>query len=297
MDEDGNVGVFDIEDNGPVPVGDYQQNSVNDVLWVDFPADEGDVFKILNLQPEQILPLLTLDNDWGTWEKGEYGWHNIQWMDVIIKIDMTKLDVLKKAFSFEKHPEYDNRPVCLSMDMGLFYVDFYDNKEAVDLLENNHVILEKYKPAYYNTLEDTTYGMRYIEKYQRDNLKFPFYIYWQPYSLSDSPAIRIVVPAHPMKIWQLPKDIQAKVREFPLKFRQTARIQLAEMLPVEGIWSKCYVYDNKTWWKLASSDYSHIYYNEGTNTIIPPNEMDRFIAEGKAEEWDYHKHHNIEDYQ
>ena len=29
VDEDGNVGIFDIDDNGPVPVGGYEQNCDN----------------------------------------------------------------------------------------------------------------------------------------------------------------------------------------------------------------------------------------------------------------------------
>ena len=36
VDEDGNVGIFDIEDNGPVPVGGYTQDGVEDVFWEDF---------------------------------------------------------------------------------------------------------------------------------------------------------------------------------------------------------------------------------------------------------------------
>ena len=39
VDEDGNVGIFDIDDNGPIPEGGNEQNSVEDVFWEDFSHD------------------------------------------------------------------------------------------------------------------------------------------------------------------------------------------------------------------------------------------------------------------
>lgn len=66
-------------------------------------------------------------------------------------------------------------------------------------------------------------------------------------------------------------------------------------MPVYGIWSMRYVYDNKVWWQLASSDNSLIYHNESSNRIISKSEMDKFLEEGKAEEWDYDKHYQIKE--
>jgi hypothetical protein len=45
--------------------------------------------------------------------------------------------------------------------------------------------------------------------------------------------------------------------------------------------------------ELASSDGGTIYYNESTNVIIQKPEMDRYIDEGLAEEWEYDKHKEI----
>ena len=292
VDEDGNVGVFDIDDNGPVPVGEYRQNGVEDVLWEDFSSDEGEGFNMMNLQSEQILPMLEEDNDTGVWEKESYGWRNSQWMEAIVKIDMAKIDIFKKAISFDK--DHFRNPVCLSKDLGLFYVDLFSNKEGVELLENNHVILKKYKSFMF--FRSTEYNEENKDMYDINIKKYPFFIYVQDYCLCDDPAIRQNIPHMPMKLWQLPKDVQTKVRKLPLHFSETERIQLAELMPVEHIWSVRYVYDNKIWWELASSDNSLIYYNETTNTIIRKQEMDKYIEEGLAEEWDYDKHHHIENY-
>lgn len=50
VDEDGNVGIFDIDDNGPIPVGEYRQNCVDEVFYEDFTFDEAQ-FKRLHLSP------------------------------------------------------------------------------------------------------------------------------------------------------------------------------------------------------------------------------------------------------
>lgn len=290
VDEDGNVGIFDIEDNGPVPVGDYVQNYVEEVFWDDFSIDNGDFAKDYMLKPEQISSLLIEPTDnYGTWEKDEYGWSNSEWMYAIIKIDMSKLTILKQALSKESSPF--QHPICLSREQGLFYVDFFYNKEGVELLEKNNVILAKYKAPHYST----QWAEGYEEKGIKHTNAFPLFIYHQDYVLNDLPAMRLTNPSSPLRIEQLPKEIQAKMHKLPLKFKETERIQLAELMPVEHIWSMDYVYDGKIWWELASSDDSLIYYNEESNTIITKERMDVLIANGEAEEFNWDKHRYIKE--
>jgi hypothetical protein len=286
VDEDGNVGIFDIEDNGPVPVGEYVQNDVEEVFWDDFSIDNGEYIKDLMLKPEQIPPLIERLGNYGTWESGNCDWSNADWMYTILKIDMSKLDILKQALSKDRY--HDQRPVCISKEQGLFYVDFFYNKEGVELLLENNVILAKYKVPHYST----QWSKDREEEGARQRNAFPLFIYHQDYVLNDLPAMRLTNPPSPLKIEQLPKEIQAKIHKLPLKFKETERIQLAELMPVEHIWSMDYVYDGKIWWELASSDDSLIYYNEESNTIITKERMDILIANGEAEEfnWDKHRH-------
>ena len=280
-DEEGNVAIIDIEDDGPVPVGGYEQNCVEEVFWDNFTVDNGDIIKDYMLKPEQVSSLLIKPTDnYGTWEKSEYGWSNPEWMYAIIKIDMSKLDILKQALS--KDSSYFQRPICLSKEQGLFYVDFFYNKEGVELLEKNNVILAKYEPPQYST----QWAEGYEEKGLRHTNAFPLFIYLQDYTPNHLPAMRQTNPSSPLKVEQLPKEIQAKIHKLPLKFKETERIQLAELMPVYGIWSTRYVYDDKIWWELASSDDSLIYYNEKGNTIITKEKMDSLLANGDAEEYD-----------
>ena len=49
VDEDGNVGIFDICDYGPVPDGTKGDGNVNDMLWHDLSSKGEDCVRDLNL--------------------------------------------------------------------------------------------------------------------------------------------------------------------------------------------------------------------------------------------------------
>ena len=290
VDEDGNVGIIDIEDNGPVPAGEYRDNDVNEVFWYTFSQKNADGTRKLNLTEEQILPMLETYDDRGEWKTFYDGWSNFAWGEVIVKIDKSKYDILVQA-SKRGDPQEDYFSIlCLSEKLGLYWVDFQFNRKGVELLEENHVVLEKYKAPYYSTLceEDDNDDEAIREK--AINEKFPLFIYFQDYWPNCKPAVKIVNPANAMKIEQLPESIQKSIRRLPIRFVEHEQIQLAELMPVESIWSRRIVYDGKEWWELASTDGRLIYYHESTNTIMSKEQMDRRIASGEAEEWDYHKH-------
>ena len=292
VDEDGNVGIFDIDDNGPVPVGDYRQICVEDLIWDEFASESKNIIKDLNLTPTQVESMLEPFTSVDSWEYSDGYWMNTDWMGTIIKIDMSKLDIFLQAA--EMDVDTYQRPICISKEQGLFYVDFYWNKAGVDLMEENNVIIARYKAPRY----ESPHNIRIPEdneETRRKAEKYPLYIYLQDYWPYDLPAIRLNNPVNPMKLEQLPKEIQEKIRKLPIKFKDTERIQLAELIPVDGIGSPEYVYDNKIWWELASSDNSRIYYNIKSNTFIKKEKMDELIAKGEAEEYDWHKHEAIKD--
>lgn len=292
VDEDGNVGIFDIDDNGPVPVGGYNDVSVEDLFWDEFASESGNIIKDLNLNLNQIELMLEPADSVGSWHNEGGDWVNSDWMGTIIKIDMSKLDIFKQAAEMDK--DTFQRPICLSKEQGLFYVDFFWNKAGVDLMEKNNVIISRYKAPRYNSPYDIR-NPEENEKTLREAKKYPLFLYLQDYWPYDLPAIRLNNPANPMKVDQLPKEIQEKIHKLPLKFKDAERIQLAELLPVYGIWSPEYVYDNKIWWELASSDNSLIYYNVKSNTFIKKEKMDTLLANGEAEEYDWDKHKDIKE--
>lgn len=293
-DEEGNVAIIDIEDNGPVPAGEYNDTNVNDIFWQDFSSEGDGLIRNIDLHPDQIIPMLESSNDMGVWKIDEYGYYNYEWSDTILKIDMTKLDVFKQALPLTES-NYSYRPVCLSKEMGLFFVDFFQNKKGVELLLKNSVIIEKYDLPHYETPSE--YEEYIIEKKDKeyedsikDNQKFPVFIYWQGYSPQCNPAVRITAPEHPLLVSQLPQDVQIHIKHLPVRFRNLKYLQMAEYVPVSDIYSIEYVYDGKIWHELAKNDHEVLYYHVGSHTIMDEKTMRDLIEKGVSEEYDFKKH-------
>lgn len=288
VDEDGNVGIFDIDDNGPVPTeGCHEEWNVDDVFWDLFSQKGEDAFKDLRLDLEQINSLLGPIKDPDKWKEWEHGdWYNRHWYNVVVRIDMSKLDIFKKACALDNL--YD--PVCLSRKDGLFYINLAFNRKGVELLEENHVIISKQRAPHYSNYREDEQG-RMIQ--EAENNRFPIFIYYQDYNPNYEPAVRISNPAHPFRKEQLPKEIQDKITSLPVKFKDREKIQLAEFLPVDIQCTMEYVYDGQIWCELATSDDSLMYYNEKTRAIINKETMDKLIAEGKAEDYEWDKHRDL----
>lgn len=286
VDEYGNVGVFDIDDNGPIPDGGYVQNCVEDVFWEDFSHD-GVPYKYLHLKPEQIPQMLEPMDQEDIWDGGV----NLSWMEVIVRVDMTKFDIFKKAFDMED--DHFRPLVCLSVEQGLFFADFYFNRQGVELLEQNNVIKAKYKtPRYDYTDED---DIELQKKIHKENQKFPVYIYRQNYWPFHDPAIRETNPANPIRLEQLPDNIRNKVRRLPVKFKERDIIQLAEFVPVSAVNSVEYVYDGKIWSELAKNSNEKIYYHVGSHTLMDEKTMRDLIDKGLSVLYDYHKHRHLKE--
>lgn len=294
VDEDGNVGIFDIDDNGPIPTGGYEQNCVEDVFWEDFSHD-GLHFKRLNLRPEQISQMLEPMDGEDIWEEGgiEGERVNLSWMEVIVKIDMTKFEIFKKAFDMEEEEDHLRPLVCLSMEQGLFFVDFFFNKQGVELLKQNNVIIAKYKAPHYDYTDEEDIELR--KKIHQENQKFPIYIYRQNYWPFHDPAIRETNPANPLKLEQLPDCIRNKVRRLPVKFKERDNIQLAEYVPVSAVNSVEYVYDGKIWSELAKNSNEKIYYHVGSHAVMDEKTMRKLIARGLSEVFEWQKHHLLKE--
>lgn len=164
VDEDGHVGIFDIDDNGPVPVGEYRENCVDEVFYGDFTFEDAQ-FKRLHLSSDQIFQMLEPMDMEDVWE--EIGFDNEQinssWREIIVQIDMDKFDIFKKAHELDADSCYSL--VCLSEEQGLFYVDFFYNKAGVNLLEQNGVVKAKFKAPHFDyTDEDDKEKQERIQK-------------------------------------------------------------------------------------------------------------------------------------
>lgn len=295
VDEEGNVGVFEIEDNGPKPMGCDEGLDVNDI-WFDFSIDKEKGIKDLCLTPDQIKPLLKPLKTPDRWEQKkvviteylsgggkkttEHPYiYNASWNQVVIKIDMTKLLFLLQAMSMEKE---EKCMICLSREEGFFMVDFSCNQKGVELLESNHVVLAKFGfPFYY--FEDFESDEEIIAMRDKEFNRFPVFIFQQPDWPNEGAANRMSNPANPMKKEQLPQKIREQITQLPVRFREAQSIQLAEFVPVYFMDCADYRGDDD-WYQICSSNGETEYYGEKTHKILTQKEMDILINEGKVKD-------------
>ena len=230
VDEEGNVGIFDINDNGPIPEGWPEDLNVNEMFWGDFSTEGNDGIRDLDMNWEQIAPMLMpmeVPDKWGKHSSdGEFWMYNGSWDDVIVKIDMGKFPILVEAASMDKIKNH-HEVVCLSKE-GYFFVNFAYNTEGVKLLEENNVIMAKYKAPHYEEI----WPDEEPEKQEAENNRLPIFIFHEEYNPDEGPAKRMTFPSHPMKLSQLPEDIQKNITQLPVKFKDTEHIQLGEHIPV-----------------------------------------------------------------
>ena len=289
VDEDGDVGIFQIEDNGPVPEGYNIGNEVERLFWYEFSSEDESMIRDLPLTPEQIEPLLIPKKEpERDWDKSYGTETNYWWSSVIIKIFMNDLPILEEALKlYSKKRDYPGkRAVCISRSEGLFMVDFSSNKKGVLLLKERNVIKAVYNCADFWIEDPYDEGDEVNEEYKL----YPVYLYRQDYWPYSSSAAKYVEPRFPLRITQLPKGIQSKVFKMPFKFKDTDNIQLAEHMPVKVSGCPEYVFDGKLWSLLKLSDDTNGYYCEENHKLIPESEFKKYLEDGSAEKYDWDKH-------
>lgn len=275
VDEEGNVGLFAIEENGPAPEDWEEGLEVNDVFWHDFSTESRDGVRDLNLSSEQIESMLMPVTAQDVWEKvcfeGKSWAHNESWNEVIIKIDMAKLPILLQAASIDED-KYE--VVCLSRETGYFFVRFAFNKEGVDLLEKNQIVLARYKAPQYGELE-----YRDDSEQQADmNNHFPAFVYQETFHPKEGPAKRMSNPTKPVTVAQLPIAVREQITKLPLKFKETEYIQIAEYVPVY-VDSISVEAPNERWSEIRSSNNETVYYGETSGRILTKEEIEEDIKQ------------------
>lgn len=282
-DLDGNIAIIDIEDDGPVPVGTggYNEGTYVYEIWSEtMPTHTEDRIYDLPLTDEQIAPLLLPKDEEKDVRTEECV--NRYWDNVIVKIDMSKLDVLRVALSHKDEDGHyiSSNAICLSRERGLFHLDLDYDREAVKVLQDAGAILKVYSAPsiwpIYNDDDEPLYDMK----------DYPFFLYHQDFTPGFLPAERITSPRFPLKVEQLSKEQQAKIKTLPLKFSESKFILLAEHVPVWGAFTTQYKYDGKIWDVLAKNDKEVVYYNTSTHSIIEEETMKSLIENGEAEMMD-----------
>ena len=226
VDEEGNVGIFDFNENGPVPRR-VEQTGIEDLVLGHCEDYDKHIYLPIALSKEQIEELL--DNPRKP-EDVDY------WDEVIIQIDIKKES---KFLEYAKNADF-TIDFCLSKEMGMYQISCGDSivyasgksathvrlRSTLRKVLEEGIILNVYdvKNLFINDVYDSVSGKIVYEK-NYDNL--PYYIYRQPY-WTDFLSERINVPAHPVIIDQLPEEIKRRAYRVPVCFKDTKYIQIAE---------------------------------------------------------------------
>ena len=197
VDQDGNVGIMDYNENGPVPWC-TEQTCIENLVFGHEEDDNKDYLPI-NLTDDQILELIEFSKDPDDNEETWWFW------ETIVQIDKTQE---KEFLTLIKNPDITYKH-CISKSLGLYMVDcshcFLDKREAVHkhplkssslykMLESK-MILKLY------TAKDFYISDKWEDEhpvYEYDFGTSPFYIYAQPY-WNKLLAERISIPKNPVE--------------------------------------------------------------------------------------------------
>ncbi len=206
VDEDGNVGIVDFEDDGPVPFGTPNERCIFQVVVGDLYSEVGSI----DLEDDQILPLLGYEDD------------SFSDTECFVKIDTNRKEDFLKILQ-----SGDLRLVkIVSENLGLYVLDETELfSQTIDQLENEKIILKYYKinDCYqYHPYKGTLVNEHFDE--------WPYYMYGTNDSRFE-PLFRYMVPPKPVHISQLSKELRERVLKIPVKFSETEQFQILDWYP------------------------------------------------------------------
>ena len=223
IDSDGNVGILEFDENGPVPDG-IPQTCSSEVLMETMP-EKHDCVETLPWTNDQVEEILKRMSEFKSNTELDFSF--------IIQIDTAQTDYFRKLFSSTCSKDHDFcKLVCLSEQAGLYYGDFYYlNKQKKKLTQKGTI--HKYMNC--RCLHDT--NNHYDERigkvvFEQDFEHFPIYLFQQPY-WTKFPMRKTYVPKYPLKESQLSNHVREKALRLPFRFDDKEEMQIAEYFPFD----------------------------------------------------------------
>lgn len=219
IDIDGNVGVLEFDENGPVPDG-VPETIPDDVLFITMSEEENGI-RTAHWNDDQVDEILDIMPDFNSFKDVEFY--------AIVQIDTAQTDYFVGLFISILSQESDYDFVCLSEKRGLYYADFYSltDKQKTDLEKKGTIL--KYMVRHWET--DNVWDSNHKDViFHHDFNHLPVYLYQQPYW----PEIlmrRTYEPKCPLKENQLSMKVREKAFHFPFRFDEKKELQIAEYYP------------------------------------------------------------------
>lgn len=214
VDEEGNIALFDFDENGPVPV-DIPSESSSYLMTAeeDFGEKDSDTIEYLELTDEQVEELMSEAVSPDKYDiENEY--------DLFVQVDESNRKEFLEVF-------IDRVDFCLSHKHGIYYLcHLYGYGEP-----------EAYRKRAYETFFKTVNRVVsvWVDAYTEDDFSgsdgkwpLPFYCYKQPYNSYEELAKRTNVPKFPFKENQIPEKQRNKLIRIPVKFSECTGLQIAQ---------------------------------------------------------------------
>ena len=206
-DEDGNIALFDFEDNGPVPV---QIDERDPFGWLeDLGVPDKNGINSIELTDEQTSDMLAHFKPISEFTEND-GYY------VLVQLKDDENSILTFINSFREDIE-----CCLSHKERIYVVRWFWNYNAC-----KDTIIKTIK-----LLNNICIGFLH-EEFEAENLSdesvYPFYCFIQPYNSYTAIPKRTAVPKYPFKENQIPEEKRNKLIRIPLKFSECTGFQIAQ---------------------------------------------------------------------
>lgn len=230
VDADGNVGIIEFEDNGPVPTDIVPEMECSDTIICE--AICADSQEGISFGAAQILTMMRNSISAKEYLKNKV--HQPIITDSLIEIDTDKLPELLKAASHCAN----NKLIPLLPEKGIYYIDFWYNFIDKRSIKTD----EKLSAQIYDSLFENKVIKRIIDI----NFDFdfcdndstgvvqpgdiPFALMRQDYSNGDIEIVRLS-RCSDVKFQQLGSELKQKVIKFPFKFNDISKFRIEDYYP------------------------------------------------------------------
>lgn len=228
VDDEGNVGILDYNENGPVPHG-IPEHGISELVWGLW--DDSKRYKRIPIK-------LTIEQIYENMSKGHSPEDEDLWYDCIVKIKTESKDRFLQLCNDKRI----NECICISEDEGLYIFDAFDCTDhehgnwgaalkgsPLETILKEGIIQQAYRLIDFDN-DDTFNSSSEVPEHSKNYDSCAFFIYHQPYWEDFLPQ-KMSIPEHPVNIDQLPEEIKNKVHHIPGNFRNIDTFQIAEFYP------------------------------------------------------------------
>ena len=249
VDEEGNIALFDFDENGPVPV-DIPEESSSYLMTAeeDFGEKDSDTIEYLDLSDEQVEELMSKAVAPDKYDiENEY--------DIFVQVDESNRKEFLDVF-------IDKIEYCLSHKHGIYFIwNLYDYAEP-------KVYRARTLETFYKSVKRAVHI--YVDEYTEEEFigdkadwPLPFYVYKQPYSSYTELAKRTNIPKFPFKENQIPEKQRHKLIRIPVKFSECTGFQIAQYVICHWYFGGDLKHENRTYTKFPKTEGGFFYVLEG----------------------------------